>query len=194
MQIASQNVSICNFGQLLATFLCSPLGDVENSRFNYVQSHPVCYSSVLVHSCLANLDMTKIIHREIKSAFACNMFSAAAVEQKCDSSRQRKWLLQTAQYLRRIRSNTQDLEVIPGEIITVLTEIKYNLFWLIFSEHEISVTVAVCLFSVTFFDLLCFLIQILYVIMTFMPTYKIKSLLFWGVLHSSTIRLLINPE
>lgn len=120
------------YSQLLATFLCSLLGDVENSRFNYVQSRPVCYSSVLVHSCPANFDMTKIIHREIKSAFACNMFSAAAAEQKYDSIRQKKWLLQTAQYLRRIRSNTQDPEIIPGEIITVLTEIKCNLFLLLF--------------------------------------------------------------
>lgn len=70
------------YSQLLATFLCSLLGDVENSRCNYVQSCPVWYSSVLVHSCPANLDMTKIIHREIKSAFACNVLSAAAAEQK----------------------------------------------------------------------------------------------------------------
>lgn len=115
----------------MATFFCSLLADVENSIFNYVQSLPVCYSSVLVHSCPANLDMTKIILREIKSAFACNTFSAAAAEQSDDSIRE-KWLIQTAQYLRRIRSNTQEPEIIRGEIITVLTEIKYSLFWLLF--------------------------------------------------------------
>lgn len=70
------------YSQLLATFLCSLLGDVENSIFNYDQSHPACYSSILVHSCPANLDMTKIINRKIKSAFACYMFSTAAAEQK----------------------------------------------------------------------------------------------------------------
>lgn len=75
--------------------------------------------------------MTKIILREIRSAFACDMFSAAAAEQNDDSTRQ-KWLLQTAQYLRRIRSNTQQPEIIRGGIITVLTEIKYSLFWLLF--------------------------------------------------------------
>lgn len=75
--------------------------------------------------------MTKIILREIKSAFACHTFSAAAAEQNDDSIRQKR-LLQTAQYLRRIRSDTQVPEIIRGEIITVLTEIKYNLFWLLF--------------------------------------------------------------
>lgn len=75
--------------------------------------------------------MTKIMLREIKSAFACNTLSAAAAEQNDDSIRQ-KWLLQTAQYLRRIRRNTQKPEIIRGEIITVLTEIKYSLFSLLF--------------------------------------------------------------
>lgn len=119
------------YSQLLATFFSSLLADVENSIFNYVQSLPVCYSSVLVHSCAANLDMTKIILREIKSAFACHTFGAAAAEQNDDRIRQ-KWLLQTAQYLRRTRSNTPEPEIICGEIIIVLTEIKYSLFWLLF--------------------------------------------------------------
>lgn len=78
------------YSQLWATFLCSVLDDVENSRFNYVQSHPVCYSSILAHSCPANLDITKIIHREIKSAFACNMFNTAVAEQKHDSITKKK--------------------------------------------------------------------------------------------------------
>ena len=120
------------YSQVLTTFLHSPLGDAENSKFIYVQSHPVRYSSVLVHSRPANLGMTKIIHRQIRSAFAWNMLSTATAEQKYDSIRWKKWPLQTTQDLRKIRSSTQDPEIIPGEIRTVLTEIKYNLFWLLF--------------------------------------------------------------